>query len=55
MPVVGRNAYVISDTDRIAGVNPFMPDYESMQIPIVDAAVRYDCPFNEHTVRTFLL
>ena len=49
MPVVGRNAYVISDTGRIADVNPFTPDYESMQIPIVDAAVRYDCLFTGHT------
>jgi hypothetical protein len=41
MPVVGRNAYIISDTGRIADVNPFTPDYDSMQIPIVDAAVQY--------------
>ncbi len=46
MPVVGRNAYVISDTGRIADVNPFTPDYDPMQIPIVDAAIRYDCPYD---------
>ena len=46
MPVVGRNAYIISDTGRIADVNPFTPDYDSMQISIVDAAIRYDCPYN---------
>jgi hypothetical protein len=40
MPVVGRNAYIISDTGRIADVNPFTPDYAStMRISIVDAAV----------------
>ncbi len=39
MPVVGRNAYIISDTGRVADVNPFTPDYDSMTIPIVDAAV----------------
>jgi hypothetical protein len=45
MPVVGRHAYVISDTGQIADVNPFTPDYDSMQVPIVDAAVQqYDCP-----------
>jgi hypothetical protein len=49
MPVVGSNSYVISDTGRIADVNPFTPDYESMQIPIVDAAVKYDCPFDGQT------
>ena len=45
MPVVGCNACVISDTGRIADVNPFTPDYKLMQIPIVDAAVRCDCSF----------
>ena len=39
MPVVGRNAFIISDTGRIADVKPYSPDYESMAIPIVDAAV----------------
>jgi hypothetical protein len=41
MPVVGRNAYIISDTGRVADVSPFSPDYDSMMIPIVDAAVSY--------------
>jgi hypothetical protein len=44
VPVVGRNAYIMSDTGRIADVNAFTPDYDSMQTSIVDAAVRYDCP-----------
>jgi hypothetical protein len=44
--VVGRNAYVMSDAGRIADVNPFTPDYDPMQIPIVDAAVRHDCPYD---------
>ena len=46
MPVVGRHAYIISDTGRMADVNPFTPDYDSMLIPIVDAAVRYECPYS---------
>jgi hypothetical protein len=46
MPVVGRNAYIISDTGRVADVNPFTPDYDSMMIPIVDAAVLYQCPYD---------
>ena len=45
MPVVGKNAYIISDTGRVADVNPFTPDYDSMRIPIVDAAVRYECQY----------
>jgi hypothetical protein len=49
MPVVGRNAYIISDTGRIAGVNPFTPDYNSMQISIVDAVVWYECPYDGQT------
>ena len=49
MPVVDRNAYIISDTRRIADVSPFTPDYDSMQISIVDAAVRYDCPYDDKT------
>jgi hypothetical protein len=39
MPVIGWHAYLISDTGRIADVNPFTPDYNSIQVPIVDAAV----------------
>ena len=46
IPVVGRNAYIMSDTGRIADVNPFTPDYASMQTSIVDAAIRYDCPYD---------
>eukprot|EP00957_Ditylum_brightwellii_P012438 939837-Ditylum_brightwellii.AAC.1 len=46
MPVVGRHAYVISDTERVADISPFTPDYDSMKIKIVDAAIQYDCPYN---------
>ena len=46
MPVVGRHAYIISDTGRVADVSPFTPDYASMQLRIVDAAVQYDCPYD---------
>jgi hypothetical protein len=49
IPVVGRNAYIISDMGRIADMNSFTPDYASMRISIVDAAVRYDCPYDGKT------
>ena len=49
MPVVGRHAFIISDTGRIADVNAFTPDYEPMQLPIVDAAIQYDCPYDGHS------
>jgi len=45
MPVVGRHAYVISDTGRTAEVNAFTPDYKAMNVRIVDAAVKYECPY----------
>ena len=46
MPVVGRQVCVISDTGRLADVNPFTPDYNTMQVPIIDAAVKYDCTYD---------
>eukprot|EP00957_Ditylum_brightwellii_P201264 15324841-Ditylum_brightwellii.AAC.1 len=46
MPVVGRCVYMISDTERIADVSPFIPDYNSTKIKIVDVAIQYDCPYN---------
>jgi hypothetical protein len=47
MPVVGRHAYIISDTGRMADVSPFTPpDFKSMRLCIVDAAVQYDCPYD---------
>eukprot|EP00957_Ditylum_brightwellii_P030366 2300146-Ditylum_brightwellii.AAC.1 len=46
MPVVRRHTYVISDTGRIADVSPFTPDYYSMKIKILDAAIQYDCSYN---------
>jgi hypothetical protein len=45
MPVVGRNAYIISSSGRFAEVNAFTPDYDAMTIQIVDAAIQYDCPY----------
>ena len=46
MPVVGRHAYIISETGKIADVSPFTPDYKSMEIPIVDAAIQYEDPYD---------
>jgi hypothetical protein len=49
MPVVGRHAFIISDTGRVAEVNAFTPDYEPMQLLIVNAAIQYDCPYDGQT------
>jgi hypothetical protein len=46
IPVVGRHAYIISDTGRMADVSPFTPDYASMQLRIIDAAVQSNCPYS---------
>jgi hypothetical protein len=46
MSVVGRHAYIISYTEKVAEVNPFTPDYDSMEVPIIDAAVRYEYPYD---------
>ena len=45
MAVVERHAYILSDMGRTAEVNPFMPDYKLMQVPIINAAVQYECPY----------
>ena len=49
MPVVGKNATILSDTGRSCDVSAFTPDYEPMKVPIVDAAVQYECPYNGTT------
>ena len=44
MPMVGMHSTIISDTGRIADVSPYTPDYKSMQVKIMDAAIKYKCP-----------
>jgi hypothetical protein len=46
MPVVGHDTLIIADSGSTVEVNPFTPDYPAMKARIVDAAVRYDCPFS---------
>lgn len=46
MPVVGRNVLVLAETGRTCDVSAFTPDYEPMRVPIVDAAVAYECPYS---------
>ena len=53
MIVFGKSCFVIHKTGRYADVNAFSPDIETLKkIPIVDAAVTYDCPY---TMKTYLL
>jgi hypothetical protein len=49
MPVVGRGAYVLADLNKSMEVCPFTPTYKPLSIPLVDAAVRYDCPYTGGT------
>ena len=48
MPVVGKGAQV-EFTGRTADVNAFSPQYDTAQLPIVDAVVQYDCPYSGKT------
>jgi hypothetical protein len=49
MPFVGSNIFILAETGKTADVNAFTPDYPSMQVPVVDAAVQYDCPYTGTT------
>lgn len=46
MCVIGRHAVIIKNSGRHAEVNAFSPNIESLhKVPIVDAAIAYDCPY----------
>eukprot|EP00966_Prymnesium_polylepis_P332253 7387765-Prymnesium_polylepis.1 len=44
MPVMGRDALVVSDTGRVIEINPFTPNYDAIKVKLVDAALKYNCP-----------
>ena len=46
MPVVGKHAYIIAETGKKVDVSPFTPDYKLLIVPLVDATVKYDNPYN---------
>ena len=46
MPVVGKHAYIIAKTGKKVDVSPFTPDYKPLTVPLVDAMVKYDNPYN---------
>ena len=49
MPVVGKHAYIIAKTGKKVDVSPFTPDYKPLTVPLVDATVKYDNPYNGKT------
>ena len=46
MPLVGKEAYIISETGKTVSVYPYSPEYPPKELPIVDAAVVYESPYN---------
>jgi len=46
MPVVGKHAYILAELNKSMEVSPFTPTYKPLSIPLVDAAVKYDCPYS---------
>ena len=49
MPVAGKHAYIIAETGKKVDVSPFTPDYKPLTVPLVDATVKYDNPYNGKT------
>ena len=46
MPVIGRNAYILSKIGETVDVLPyFTPDYKPISVGLVDAALKYECPY----------
>ena len=45
MPCVGRNANIISRTGEFVPVNPFSPEIDAVNLEIVHAAMKYECPY----------
>lgn len=47
MCVFGKHCMIINDSGRYADVNGFSQELDSLRkVPIVDAAIAYDCPFS---------
>ena len=51
MVVIGAQGTIIQKTGRYADLNAFSSDVGTLsRVPIVDAAVAYDCPFSGQTI-----
>ena len=49
MPVIGKNAYILSIISETVDVAPFTPDYKPIRVELVDAALKYECPYSGET------
>ena len=46
MPVIGRNAYILSKIGETVDVAPFTPDYKPISVEVEVAALIYECPYS---------
>ena len=46
MPAIRRNAYILSKIGETVDVAPFTPDYRPISVELVDAALKYECPYS---------
>ena len=46
IPVIGRNAYILSKIGETVDVAPFTPDYKPISVELVDAALKYECLYS---------
>ena len=46
VPVIRRNAYILSKIGETVDVAPFTPDYKPISVELVDAALKYECPYS---------
>ena len=46
MPVIGKNAYILSKIGETVEVAPFTPDYKPISVELVNAALKYECPYS---------
>ena len=46
MPLVGRHCCVIAHTGRSANIHAILPDFPTQLLSIVNAAIKYKCPFS---------
>ena len=46
MPVIGKNAYILSNIGENVDVSPLTPDYKLIGVELVDAALNNVCPYS---------
>ena len=45
MVVIGMKAYILSTIGETVDVAHFTPDYKPISVELVDAALKYECPY----------